>query len=428
MDTMPSQPLTSSDDALMPWQRLAGAAGLLDPAGRLSSTIFEEMSFLAARHEAINLGQGFPDVDGPEALREAAARAVLEGPNQYATIAGDPGLREEIARQEEASGRRRPDPATEVTVTAGATEALAASMLAFLSPGDEVVLLEPFYDLYPAIAALAGATVRTVPLRPPHFRPDPEQMRAAFSPATCMVVINDPHNPTGTMLRESDAAQLVGLAVEHDALILTDSVYEHLWYDGAPVDPAGLPGAAERTIRVSAISKTFAATGWRVGWAIAPAELMRGVRATKGYLSHSAAAPLQRAAAQAMAWAREQDYYAPFRRDHVLRRDLLREGLERTSLTASVPEGTFFAVARLEDGDAAQTGRPEGDAEAAPGADPGRVFAEDLPARAGVGVVPLSAFATPENRELYAPWVRFAFCKRPEVLTEAIRRLVDAGI
>lgn len=396
-----------------PWRRLASAAGLLDSSGRLSSTVFEEMSALARVHDAVNLGQGFPDSDGPEILREAAARAMAEGLNQYATIAGNPELRARVAEQEEADGRRRPDPETEVTVTAGATEALAATMLAFLSPGDEVVLFEPFYDLYPAIVALAGARAVPVPLLPPAFRPDPEALRAAFSDRTRMVLVNDPHNPTGTVFDEQTLREVARLAEEHDALVLTDSVYEHLYFGPAPVDVAALPGAAERTVRVGAASKTFSVTGWRVGWAVAPAELTRGLRATKGYLSHSAAAPLQAAVAAAMGWAAERNFYADYREDYRTRRDALLEGLAATPLRAHRPEGTFFAVADL--GERAPEWGPTGEA-----------FARALPERAGVAAIPLSAFVVPEHRHLYESWVRFAFCKRPEVLREAADRLASA--
>ncbi len=409
------EPVDPASPSPAPWRRLADAAGLIDERGRLSSTIFEEMSFLAARHGAINLGQGFPDTDGPEILREALAEAVAGGGNQYATIAGDPDLRRGVAEAEERAGRRRPDPETEVTVTAGATEALAAAMLAHLRPGDEVVFFEPFYDLYPAVAALAGAAVRTVPLRPPHFRPDPEDLAAAFTERTRMVVVNDPHNPTGTVLGEETARRVVQLAAAHDALILTDSVYEHLHYDADPVDLAGLPGAAERTIRVSAASKTFSVTGWRVGWAIAPQPLTRALRVTKGYLSHSAAAPLQAAVARALAWAEQGSFYPELHERYRRQRDVLLEGLSATRLEVCAPEGTFFAVARV--------GR-----DAPEWAGTGAQLAQALPERAGVAVVPLSAFATQANAHLYADWVRFAFCKRPEVLREATRRIAAAGL
>lgn len=398
-----------------PWQRLAENAGLLSPTGRLTSTIFEEMSALATQHGAINLGQGFPDTDGPDVLAAAGSHAMENGRNQYATIAGLPELRAEVAEHEAAHGRRRPDAETEVTVAAGATEALTASMLAFLSPGDEVILFEPFYDLYPAIAGLAGADVVAVPLLPPHFRPDPERLRAAFTSRTRMVVVNDPHNPTGTVFDRETMALIAELAEERDAIILTDSVYEHLAFDRTPVDPASLEPGRDRTIRVSSASKTFSITGWRVGWAIAPPHLTRGLRVTKGYLSHSAAAPLQVAVAQTLRWSRQNDFYAELQDQYLHQRKTLLDGLRRTAFDAVTPEGTFFAVAST-------------DVVPSSWGNDGLEIAESLVRHAGVAIVPLQAFATAENRHLYAQWVRFAFCKRPDVLDEAIERLAAAGV
>lgn len=402
-------------DAAPPWKSLALSAGLLDEQGSLSSTIFEEMSSLAQRHDAINLGQGFPDTDGPGVLAESLARAVTDGRNQYATIAGLPALRREISEHETLSGRRGPDPDTEVTVTAGATEALSATMLAFLRPGDEIVLFEPFYDLYPALAGLSGATVVTVPLLPPTFTPDPERLRAAFSDRTRMVVVNDPHNPTGTVFDHEIMTLIAELSERHDAIIVTDSVYEHLAFDREPVDLGSLEASRDRTVRVSSASKTFSITGWRVGWAIAPPELTRGIRVTKGYLSHSAAAPLQNAVAETMAWARGSDFYAELSDQYRHQRDVLLDGLQASPFAAHRPDGTFFTVASTES------------LSEAWGSD-GTEISVALAERAGVAVVPLQAFATPEHRSLYAPWVRFAFCKRPDVLRRAVQRLGEAGL
>ncbi|WP_129658103.1 aminotransferase class I/II-fold pyridoxal phosphate-dependent enzyme [Rothia uropygialis] len=398
-----------------PWKRLAESAGLMDPNGRLSSTIFEEMSALAVTYDAINLGQGFPDTDGPDVLAAALDRAVSDGKNQYSTIAGAPELRAELAEHESLHGRRRPDADSEITITAGATEALTASMLAFLSPGDEIILFEPFYDLYPAIAGLTGAEIVTVPLLPPTFDPDPERLRAAFTERTCMVVVNDPHNPTGKVFDPKTMSLIAELAAEKDAIILTDSVYEHLAFDRETVDPASLETGRDRTIRVSSASKTFSITGWRVGWAVAPPELTRGLRVTKGYLSHSAAAPAQWAVAQTMRWARQTDFYAELKDQYLNQRQTLLEGLTGGAFNPVKPEGTFFAVASTEN------------VPASWGKD-GIEIAETLPANAGVAVVPLQAFATPQNRHLYADWVRFAFCKRPDVLREATEKLGTAGL
>ncbi len=398
-----------------PWVGLAESAGLLDAQGSLSSTIFEEMSALANRHDAINLGQGFPDTDGPAVLADALSRAVAQGRNQYATIAGNPTLRSEIAIHEEIAGRRRPDPDTEITVTAGATEALTATMMAYLRPGDEVILFEPFYDLYPAIAGLTGARIVTVPLLPPTFAPDLERLRDAFSDRTRMVLVNDPHNPTGAVFGHETMQLIADLAERHDSIILTDSVYEHMVFNGNPVDLGSLESARHRTVRVSSASKTFSITGWRVGWAIAPPELTRGLRATKGYLSHSAAAPLQVAVSEAMAWAREQSFYTELNDQYLQQREVLLNGLDGGAFRARRPEGTFFAVASTES-------VPE-----TWGRD-GLEISRSLAERAGVAVVPLQAFATAPHRTLYASWIRFAFCKRPDVLQQSAERLQRAGL
>ena len=401
--------------AAAPWERLARGAGVLDEQGQVSTTIFETMSALAARHRAINLGQGFPDTEGPKILAASLARAVGEGCNQYAPMAGLPRLQEAIADHEEQAGRRRPDPAAEVTVTAGATEGLAGTMMAFLSPGDEVVLFEPFYDLYAAVAGLAGASVRTVPMLPPHFRPDPQALQEAFGPRTAMVILNDPHNPSGAVFEPETLEQIARLAVQQDALILTDSVYEHLWFGRSPGDIAACPGASERTIRISAASKTFHVTGWRVGWAIAPPELTKGLRITKGYFSHSAAAPLQHAIADTLEWAGSGGYYEDWQQRYAAQKDLLVTGLRETAALEPVdPEGTFFALARLT--------------QAPTWASDGRTLAEALPERAGVGLLPLETFTTAEHAHLYRDWVRLTFCKKPETLAEAIRRLHQAGL
>ncbi|MFI7482906.1 aminotransferase class I/II-fold pyridoxal phosphate-dependent enzyme [Kocuria sp. M1R5S2] len=404
-----ADPATSTPTDRPPWERMARGGGLLGPDGRLSGTVFEEMSRLAARTGAINLGQGFPDVDGPPEMLDAAAAALREGGNQYSPVAGLPRLQEAVAEHQRRFYGIELDPATGVVVTVGASEGLAASLLAFVEPGDEVVVLEPHYDLYAAVVEFAGARLVPVPLEPPHFTPDPDRLAAAFGPRTRAVVLNDPHNPTGTVLDDAVLARVAALAAEHDCVVVTDEVYEHLCYPGRHRPLAALPGAFERTLTVSSVGKTFSATGWRVGWVSGPAHLVGPVRATKAYLTHSAATPLQLGAAAALDLPDE--FYAGLEADFRRRRDVLVAGLAAAGAEPFEPQGTFFVVADV--------GRlcerhGVGDAEA---------LAPVLAERAGVVGVPVAALASAGHRDLYASWMRFSFGKRPEVLEEAARRL-----
>ncbi|WP_407657258.1 aminotransferase class I/II-fold pyridoxal phosphate-dependent enzyme [Kocuria tytonis] len=388
---------------------MAAGGGLLDPAGRLRSTVFEEMTALARRSGSVNLGQGFPDFDPPREMVDAAAAALHAGHHQYAPIVGVPALRESVAVHQRTHYGLELDPESEVAVCAGATEAMAAALLSLLQPGDEVVLFEPRYDLYGALVQFAGATAVPVPLLPPAFVPDPDDVHAAFSPRTRAVVLNDPHNPTGTVASREFKELLVELAAEHDAVIVTDDVYEHLRYDGPHEPLAALPGAAERTLSVSSAGKTFSATGWRVGWISGPPELVRGAVAVKTYLSHSAAAPLQHAVAAALAFPSE--FYARLLEDYRERRDVLVSGLRAAGLTPPEPQGTFFAVADVSDH------YPLAGVDNA--TDLGRHWAEN----AGVVGIPVSAFVSPENQGLYSDWLRLAFCKRTDVLRGAMAGL-----
>ena len=392
-----------------PWERMAHGGGLLDAAGELSSTVFEEMSFLAARTGAANLGQGFPDTDGPPEMLEAAAAALRGGMNQYAPIAGLPVLRAAVAEHQRRFYGIGLDPASEVLVTAGATEGLAASLLAFLEPGDEVVTFAPHYDAYGAVVEFAGARLVTVPLLPPAFAPDPDQVRAAFGPRTRMVILNDPHNPTGAVFDDAVLEQVAELAEEHDCVVVTDEVYEHLRYTGAHRPLASRPAGAERTLTVSSVGKTFSATGWRVGWVTGPARLLRAVQATKAYLSHSAAAPLQ--AATAAALALPDAFYAGLLEDYRRRRDVLLTGLAAAGAEAFEPQGSFFVVADVG-GLCARHGVPDAAA-----------LSRVLPEAAGVVAIPVTAFVPAPQRDVYRDWLRFAFCKRTEVLEQAVQRL-----
>lgn len=393
------------------WQQVALATGLVGRDGAVRSTVFTEMSLLAQRTGAVNLGQGFPDVDGPEHFRELAVAALRAGRNQYPPLGGEPELRSAVAAHQARHYGIELDPATEVTVTTGATEALAAAVLALTEPGDEVVTLEPYYDSYAAAIALAGAEHRTVPLvaTPDGFRLDLEALDVAVGPRTRLVLLNTPHNPTGTVLTHAELEAVAAAARRHDALVLTDEVYEHLTYDGtAHVPIATLPGMAERTLTVSSAGKTLSFTGWKVGWLSGPAELVRAVRTVQQYLTFVSGAPFQPAVAAALrdddgatgAWVR--DLAGSLAR----RRDLLVEGLVTAGFEVVVPRGTYFVVA-----DGAPLGFPDG-AE----------LCRRLPELAGVVGVPVAAFcrAGSDVANALGSRVRFTFVKRDEVLARAV--------
>ncbi len=377
---------------------------------RFGPTIFAEMSALAQRTGAVNLGQGFPDGDGPASLLDDAVAAIRSGRNQYPPGIGVPALLEAVAEHQERFYGLNLDPATQVLVTAGATEAIAASVLALCEPGDEVVVLEPAYDSYAAVIALAGAVQRSVPLLPgpEGFVLDPAGLRAAFSERTRVVLLNTPHNPTGTVLSAEEVAAVARLAVEHDAVVVTDEVYEHLVFPGARHVPvATLPGMAERTLTVSSAGKTFSVTGWKVGWVSGPAELVAAVRTVKQFLTYVNAGPFQPAVATALALP--DAFYLDLAADLQRRRDLLLDGLRAAGFAVSAPAGTYFVVADP---------RPLG-------YDDGTTLCRELPALAGVVGVPVSAFCEPGSvaAQAVAPLVRFTFCKSDAVLHEACERL-----
>lgn len=416
-----SLPQTDSPD--LPWHDLARGAGLMQDSGALRSTIFDETSVLARAHGAVNLGQGFPDADGPAAMIEAAAEALRSGLNQYSPERGLPELREAIAAQQLATQSRELDPQTQVVVTAGAAEALAASLLSILRPGDEVVVLEPHYDLYAAIVAFAGGVLRPVALRPPEFGVDLEDLRAAFSDRTAAVLVNDPHNPTGTVLSPETAREIARLAVEHDAVILTDEVYEHLRYDGehlslaagassSMLEPELAEQVRERTLVVSSASKSLQVTGWRIGWVSGPADLISGVSAVKTYLSHSAAAPLQKAVAAGLRDL--QTWGQTLAAEQAQRSALVGQALRDLGLQVAQPSGSYYVVADFS---------PLFDRY---GATTSAEMSRALIEQAGLALLPLSAFAAPENQELYAGWMRVAACKRESTLQEGMDRLAAA--
>lgn len=389
------------------WRRVAAGAGLLGPDGQTSPTIFAEISALAAHTGALNLGQGFPDEDGPRIVLDAARDAIADGVNQYPPGRGLPELRSAIAEHQQRFYGVTLDPAAEVLVTAGATDALAAAILALVEgPDDEVVVFEPYYDAYAACVALAGAKLVTVPLRWPDFEPDLDDLRAAVTDRTRLILVNDPHNPTGAVFSAETRAEIVRLAERHDALIVTDEVYEHMVFDGRVHVPlASTPGAWERTVSISSAGKTFSATGWKIGWATGPARLIEAVLAVKQYLTYSGGAPFQPAIAVGLRLGHE--FFAGVADAMQRKRDLLRTGLHAAGLATSRAAGSYFTVA-----DASSLGVTDA-AE----------FCRALPERAGVAAIPITAFVTPARRSEYATLVRFAACKRVEVLAEAADRL-----
>jgi N-succinyldiaminopimelate aminotransferase len=368
-----------------------------------TTTIFNEMSVLAARTGAINLGQGFPDTDGPAEVAEAAVAAIRAGHNQYPPGAGLPALRQAVADHQRRWYGLEHDPDTEVVITMGATEAIAAAVLGLCEPGDEVVTLEPYYDSYAATIAMAGARRRVVTLRAPDFTLDPDALAAAVGPQARLILLNSPHNPTGRVLSAGELEAVARVCVERDLVAVTDEVYEHLVYDGRHIPLATLPGMAERTVTISSHGKTFSFTGWKVGWACGPADLIAAVRTTKQYLSYSGATPFQHAAVVALGLP--TSYYEELAAGLAQRRDLLCDGLRDAGLTTFTPQGTYFATA-----DAASVGASDG-----------LEFCLGLPERVGVVAVPMSVFY--DDPDAGRTLVRFAFCKRPEILAEAAARL-----
>jgi N-succinyldiaminopimelate aminotransferase len=388
------------------WQRAARGAMLLGDDGQLRPTIFAEMSALALATDSINLGQGFPDEDGPAEVLEAARQAISDGLNQYPPGIGMPVLRQAIAEHQQRFYGVPVDADREVLVTAGATEALAATILALTQPGDEVVTLEPFYDAYAAIIHLAGAKHVTVPLRAPNFQPDLDALARAVTDKTRLILINDPHNPTGAVLPRSTLELVIALAERHGATIVTDEVYEHLVFDGVPHIPiSSLPGGWQRTVTISSGGKTFSTTGWKIGWITAPAELVGPILAVKQFLTYVNGAPFQPAIAAGLRLG--DDFFVNAAATLQSKRDLLSAGLQSAGFTVSRPQGGYFVIA-----DAAALGHSDAAA-----------FCRELPSLAGVVGVPLSAFVLPEHRAGLDSLVRFAFCKRESVLEQAVERL-----
>ncbi|QIG40324.1 aminotransferase class I/II-fold pyridoxal phosphate-dependent enzyme [Microbacterium sp. 4R-513] len=390
------------------WRRAVAGAGLIGSDGIVRPTIFAEMSALAAETGAVNLGQGFPDEDGPAAVLDTAREAIAHGVNQYPPGRGIPDLLSAVAEHQQRFYGLTLDPARNVLVTAGATEAIAATLLALVTaPDDEVVVFEPYYDEYAAVVALSGARLVTVPLRWPDFQPDLDRLRDAVTDRTRAIVVNDPHNPTGVVFTAEVRSLVVELAARHDAFIVTDEVYEHLVFDEKHVPIATLPGAWDRTISISSGGKTFSTTGWKIGWVTGPADLVDAVLAVKQWLTYVNGAPFQPAIATGLRLP--DSYFEAAASTLRAKRDLLGAGLRAAGFDVSMPSGSYFTVA-----DAA----PLGAVDAAD-------FCRALPHRAGVVAIPLTAFVTPERRAEYATLVRFAACKRVEVLEDAASRLAS---
>lgn len=371
------------------------------------TTIFAEMSALALSTGSINLGQGFPDTDGPDEVREAAVRALRDGRgNQYPPGPGIPELRGAVADHQRQRYGLSYDPDREVLVTAGATEAIAASLLALLEPGDEVIAFEPYYDSYAACIAMAGGTRVPVTLRPHEgsFRLDLDELRDAVTDRTRLLLINTPHNPTGTVLTREELTAIAELAVERDLLVVTDEVYEHLVFDDAEHLPlATFPGMRERTVTIGSAGKSFSFTGWKVGWVTSTPELVTAVRSAKQFLTYVASGPFQYAVAEALRLP--ETYFTAFRQDMLVKRDLLAAGLAESGFEVFKPAGTYFITTDI---------RPLGESD-------GFAFCRALPKRAGVVAIPNAVFY--DHREAGAPFVRFAFCKQTGVLEEAVKRL-----
>ncbi|MER6633730.1 aminotransferase class I/II-fold pyridoxal phosphate-dependent enzyme [Streptomyces sp. NPDC000987] len=362
------------------------------------------MSALAETHAAVNLGQGFPDSAGPVEIIEAAVAALRAGHNQYPPVPGIAPLREAVARHQRHWYGIPVDPRSEVVVTAGASEAIAAAVLAFVSPGDEVVVLEPFYDLYRACVSMAGGTLVPVRLHEPGFRFDQAALAAAVTDRTRMLLLNSPHNPTGLVLDEHEVRAVARIAAEHDLLVVADEVYEHMVYDGRRHHPvAAVPGMWERTVSIGSAGKSFSVTGWKVGWATGPADLLSRVQGVKQYLSFAAGTPLQHGVVRAL--ASPDGYYEDLRTDYQRRRDLLADGLAELGFAVSRPAGTYFVTV-----------------DAGPlGATDGLRFCRELPRRCGVAAIPNSVFYTDPGAA--GAQVRFTFCKPEAVLREGLRRL-----
>jgi N-succinyldiaminopimelate aminotransferase len=372
----------------------------------LGNSIFGVMSARAVATNSINLGQGFPDVDGPQIIAQAAADAVLTGQgNQYPPAIGIPELRQAVARHQKRYYGLDYDPDAEVLITAGATEAIAAALLALLEPGDEVIAFEPYYDSYVANIAMAGAVRVPLTLRAPGFRPNLAELESLITSKTRLLMLNSPHNPTGLVLNRAETEAIARIAIDNDLLVIADEAYEHLTFDKQHIPFATMDGMRGRVVSIGSAGKTFSFTGWKVGWATGTPDLISAVRTTKQFLTYVSGGPFQYAVAQALDTLPES-YYADMAADLKAKRDLMAEGLRDIGFAVYEPDGTYFITADIA---------PLGETDAMD-------FCATLPDRAGVVAIPSAVFYD-DHPEEGRTLVRFAFCKRPELLKEALTRL-----
>lgn len=376
---------------------------------KFEKMVFTEFVELAKKHRAIDLSSGYPDFDGPSEALEAAYAAMRAGENQYAMLHGEPVLRHAIAAHNERFYGVYPDPETEITVTSGAAEAIHSIMDGLLNPGDEVIVFEPIYPYYPPNILMSGGVVRSIPLRPPHWNFDVDELAAAFNKKTRAIIVNTPHNPTGKIFSRVELQQIGELCAQWNTIAVTDEVYEHLVYDGAEhVRLADLPGMRERTLTISSYSKTFSATGWRIGWVIGPENLIQAVRLAHQYVADCSATPLQYGAAAALNLS--DRYYLNLKETYEKKRDLLLQAVLTAGMKAERPAAGFFILAEID-----HLGFSDDFA-----------FCRHLIRAARISAIPPSAFYSTENRHLGKDYVRFAFCKTDDVLSEAGKRLIQA--
>ena len=381
----------------------SGDPYIKDSMREFGETIFAEMSALAVKTGAINLGQGFPDTDGPQEIAELAITAIRNGHNQYPPGLGIKKLRDAISHHQMRFYGLEFDPETEVLVTAGATEAIAASLLAICEQGDEIITFEPYYDSYAASIALAGGVRRVVTLNTPDYSFSIEDLKKLINPKTKAVLLNSPHNPTGKVFTHNELSQIANLCIEHDLVAICDEVYEHLVFEGQHIPLIQYPGMRDRTIQISSAGKTFSFTGWKIGWVCAQPALLDTVRTVKQFLTYVNGAPFQHAIAEALNLS--DHYFDKFLKDMKTKRDCLSQGLEKAGLTTFTPQGTYFVTADIEK----------------LGYEDGKQFCLDLPVKCGVVAVPNVVFY--DNKDLGSTLIRFAFCKKLDLLEEAVERL-----